>query len=372
MIRLKISNESTNEGLFLMLPATPAELAEAFSCYERIGIEPETVSITEVSSDVPSLAQYIMMANIHDSTEMKKLNALAESIDRMTDSERKIFSGALDASSINSFDDVLSLSKSMDNYVLFPNVRSHAELGRYLVDRGYKNFPEEVQPYLNYHAIGLEYYSDNGGAYGPDGYVRHKNVQEQMQDRRSNIITLHLISRDIKTPCRLILPADEEELDNTKKLLRVEDFAEATIVEVEFGKPYLDELIPKECPCMEDANELALGIEEFEQIDGAMLEFLAVMSIEHAETMSDALRYAMNMHDYERITDSNYEYGKRVLRRYGAGDRLIEAMEEYTDFERLGMDAMEADGVRQTQFGLIRRISSPFPKEKQSMQIGGM
>jgi len=42
------------------------------------------------------------------------------------------------------------------------------------------------------------------------------------------------------------------------------------------------------------------------------------------------------------------------------------------DFEKLGEDAMVEDGVRQTEFGLIRRCSTPFPEETQSMQMGGM
>jgi len=30
------------------------------------------------------------------------------------------------------------------------------------------------------------------------------------------------------------------------------------------------------------------------------------------------------------------------------------------------------DGVRKTEFGLVRRLSYPFPEETQSMQMGGM
>ena len=30
------------------------------------------------------------------------------------------------------------------------------------------------------------------------------------------------------------------------------------------------------------------------------------------------------------------------------------------DFEQFGEDSMKEDGVRQTEFGLVRRLSSPF------------
>ena len=266
MIRLKLSNKSANEGVNLDLPATPAEVGEAFSWFERIGVDLSTVRIAGVNSPVPTLGQYILRADIHDPEQMKMLNELADSIGQMDDREWNIFAGALDAESINGLDDVLKLSKRLGDYIILPNVRTDTELGRILVDTGYKNFPEAVQPYLDYRAIGAEYYAENGGAYGPGGYVRRKSSLEQAPEHREALITLHLLTQRVAEtmaePYRLILPATDEELDQAKAQIGVDQFTEATIVKAEFGKPYLAELIPQDCICVEDANELALGIEE--------------------------------------------------------------------------------------------------------------
>ena len=376
MIRLKLSNKSANEGINLDLPATPAEIGEAFSWFERIGVDLSTVRIAGVNSPIPTLGQYILRADIHDPEQMKMLNELADSIGQMDDREWDIFAGALDAESINGLDDVVKLSKRLGDYIILPNVKTDAELGRILVDTGYKNFPEAVQPYLDYRAIGAEYYAENGGAYGPGGYVRRKSSLEQAPEHREALITLHLLTQRVAEtmaePYRLILPATDEELDQAKAQIGVDQFTEATIVKAEFGKPYLAELIPQDCICVEDANELALGIEEMTQRDGELLKFLAVLSVEQPETMTDALRFAMELDDYERITEGTYEYGQSVLRRHGADDELLEAMDGYMDFAKLGEDSMVEDGVRQTEFGLIRRCSSPFPEETQTMQMGGV
>ena len=376
MIRLKLSNKSANEGVNLDLPATPAEVGEAFSWFERIGVDLSTVRIAGVNSPVPTLGQYILRADIHDPAQMKMLNELADSIGQMDDREWNIFAGALDVESINGLDDVVKLSKHLGDYIILPNVRTDTELGRILVDTGYKNFPEAVQPYLDYRTIGAEYYAENGGAYGPGGYVRRKSSLEQAPEHRDALITLHLLTQRVAEtmaePYHLILPATDEELDQAKAQIGVDHFTEATIVKAEFGKPYLAELIPQDCICVEDANELALGIEEMTQRDGELLKFLAVLSVEQPETMTDALRFAIELDDYERITEGTYEYGQAVLRRHGADDELLEAMDGYMDFEKLGEDAMAEDGVRQTEFGLIRRCSTPFPEETQSMQMGGM
>ncbi len=376
MIRLKLSNKSANEGVVLDLPATPAEVSEAFSWFERIGVEPSAVRIAGVNSPVPTLGQYILRADIHDPAEMKKLNELAEAIEQMDDREWDIFAGALDAESINGLDDVLKISKRLGNYIILPNVKTDTELGRILVDTGYKNFPEAVQPYLDYRAIGAEYYAENGGAYGPGGYVRRKSSLEQAPEQRDALITLYLltprVTETMADPYRLTLPAMDEELEQAKEQIGVDHFTEATIVKVEFGKPYLAELIPQECICVEDANELALGIEEMQQRDGELLKYLAVLSVEQMETLTDALRVAVNLDDYERITEGTYEYGQSVLRRIGADDELIDTIDGYMDFEKFGEDSMVEDGVRQTEFGLIRRCSHPFPEETQTMQMGGM
>ena len=68
----------------------------------------------------------------------------------------------------------------------------------------------------------------------------------------------------------------------------------------------------------------------------------------------------------KRITEGTYEYGQSVLRRHGADDELLEAMDGYMDFEKLGEDAMVEDGVRETEFGLVRRCSHPFPEKEQT------
>ena len=296
---------------------------------------------------------------------MKMLNELAASIEQMDDRKCNIFAGALDAESINGLDDVLKLSKHLNDYVILPNISTDTELGRFLVDSGYKDFPEEVQPYLDYRAIGAEYYADNGGAYGPGGYVRRKSSLEQEPVRRDAIITLHMATPTIYN-FTLDLPATEEEMEQAKHRLGVDNFVQAKIIQVEYSKPYLADLIPRDCICVEDANELALCIEEMQQRDGELLKFLSVLSVEQPETMSDALRFAINLDDYERITEGTYEYGQSVLRRHGADDELLEVMDGYMDFEKLGEDAMVEDGVRETEFGMVRRCSHPFPEQEQT------
>lgn len=63
------------------------------------------------------------------------------------------------------------------------------------------------------------------------------------------------------------------------------------------------------------------------------------------------------------------EYGKQALRRAGADDEIIDTIDGYMDFARLGEDSMVEDGVRRTEFGLVRRLSKPFPPEPEIGQM---
>ena len=367
MITLHLNHGNSHEGVYLRLPATPGEVGEAFALLDSLGNG--KVTIFDVDSPVRNLRGYIMNADVEDSSTLSVLQSLAWKIDCMTPNDHKVFAGALDTESINGMDDVLHVADNLDQYIMLHGVTNYKELGGFLVDSGCKDFPEHTKPYLNYEGIGAEYYAERGGAFTPDGYVLHKTTQEQSLATSDATIILHTATPSIYN-FPISLPATEEELEDFKDRLGVDDFAQARIIEVEYSKPFLADHIPKDCICVEDANELALGIEEMQQRDGELLKFLAVLEVEQPDTFPEALHFAMELDDYERITEGTYEYGQTVLRRHGADNELLEAMEGYMDFEQLGEDAMVEDGVRQTEFGLLRRCSTPFPEQTESMQMG--
>ena len=186
-MRLQLYVEGAEDSVYFDLPASPAEVDKIHTDFNGIGNETQQVDIIGVSTPIQGLSQYIAHADVTNPEHMEKLNTLATHIDRMDDRKRNLFAGALDSESINGLDDVLRISESLDDYVLFPGVLTDTDLGRYLVASGYKNFPDYVRPYLDYRSIGIEYYSVHGGAYSPGGYVRRKNADEQTASEESTI-----------------------------------------------------------------------------------------------------------------------------------------------------------------------------------------
>ena len=362
MIALQLKRGSSPLRVSLPLPATPAAVDEAYSRLDSISTAAAT-KIAAVTGDVPNLSNYLAGKEIDGDDMLSKLNALGERIESMTVSGRQMFAGALDSESINGLDDVLRIAGSLGAYTMIDGVSNDRELGIFLVDNGYKSFPEQVMPYLDFSAIGAEYYAEHGGAYTSAGYVLRKESCNLPQRRDDAIFRLDLHSGENRT-FRLELPADEAELERAKRQLQVEDFVQCEFMRSDYI-PYLSELVPNDCISVEETNELARRIQEMRQTDGELMKYLSVLSVEQPDTFHAALELAAKLDDYERVPANAEEYGREVLRRIGADDELLDTIDGYMDFAGLGEASMEEDNVRRTEFGLIRRCSEPFGEEKQ-------
>ena len=369
MITLHLTRADDHAGVYLHLPASPAEIENTFALFD--GNDADSTKIIDVVSEVQNLHRYISSTDVTIPENIEKLNTLAENINKMTKQQKQIFSGALDAESINSIDDVLRISESTSNYVFLPNVTTERELGRFLVDTGYKNFPEDVRQYLDYYAIGAEYYADNGGAFGADGYVKRKS-QEQKQETEP-VFTLYLHSEftaanDMK-PHSLEVPANSTQLAIAEQYLCSVDFKGVKVAEVVSHEPYFDGMIPFYGADVYVLDKLAENITEMKKTDGELLKFLSVLEVEAPETAEDALRLSMKLDDYERVLDNDWEYGEAVLRSVCGDQEVFDTIEGFINYAEMGAYYKLEHGVRQTEFGLVRRLSEPFSEPETGQKM---
>ena len=321
--------------------------------------------IEEAACPIANLTGYVRCANLEEGADIQKLNLLALRISDMSPQERQLFSGALDAESVNGLDDVLRIASSLGRYEMIEGVTSDRALGGWLVehDQLEVTFPKEVQPYLDYAAIGTEYYANHGGAYSPSGYVKRREGIPELAEEK---VVLRLVLGTSGEQFSLGLPASDERLEQVKARSGLDDFAQAQIVRIETGPlTALAPLLPMDCITVEDANELALCLQEMEQEDGALMKYCAVLEVEQPDTFAEALNIAMDRDDYELVPEDMDEYGRQVLRRAGADDEIIDTVDGYMNFAQLGADSLEEDGVRRTEFGLVRRLSTPLPPEQE-------
>ena len=370
MINLLLNHGAGHEGVYLRLPATPGDIGAAFGMLDQLGTGP--VTIFDVECPVPNVRQYIMNADVNDKETFDKLQKLAQRISAMDREDCSKFAGALDNESINGLDDMLSVAQNLHGYVLLNNINSDADLGRFLVDSGFRGCPEDMQAYLNFEAIGRDYRSEYGGAFSSGGFVRRRSTYEP-EETTNPIITLYMHTALSKSsgelPYPVKLPATEMQLDQIKERMGIDEFSEATITDIEFSPAYLSGNIPVECVAVGTANDLALEIEQMMQKDGELLKFFSVMEVEQPQTMAAALNLALELDNYERVPDDAYEYGQIALSRDWPDDNLLTMLDGYMDFKRFGEDAMRDDGVRRTEYGLVRRCDEPWPEQSFGQQM---
>ena len=110
MFHLHLTRGGHREGVHLGFPASPGEIGEAFAWLDSISTDAASTRILDVACTVRNLEGYIINTDLSAPDVIKKLNLLAEKISAMDSREQQIFSGALDAESVNGLDDVLSIA----------------------------------------------------------------------------------------------------------------------------------------------------------------------------------------------------------------------------------------------------------------------
>ena len=183
---IKILYENTKapvNQVWLTFPLSGRERAEQKLLALTSGHEQEEsipYRIARVESPIPNLRQYLPADGW-----FQEISRLAEKIERMDREEQIKFSGILDCSAISTIEDVLQAADSLSLYEYIPGVTCSRELGGYVVENGFMEFPREVWPYLDYPGIGEEYYASYNCAYTTSGLVVRKEEEPEMEEGSS-------------------------------------------------------------------------------------------------------------------------------------------------------------------------------------------
>ncbi len=190
---LYLSHDVNSAAFRIHFPSTLGQVQHEIA--QMGGASP--VQIVGTSSYADRLGNYIRFINLSKEANIEKLNQLAEQVDSMDERSERIFSGALNAESINGLDDVVRVASSLGQYEFIRDVTSDKELGGWLVEHGLAgvDFPEQVRPYLDYAGIGAEYYAAHGGAYTAHGYVKRREMGQTQAAENKSRLTLELVVR---------------------------------------------------------------------------------------------------------------------------------------------------------------------------------
>ena len=318
---------------------------------------------------------------ITDITDSQR-QALHHILSLLSDHDTRKLAGALEIEPVNDIADFLTVISDLDHFEFYPEVASERELGIYLVESGVMHFPENALPYLDYGRIGVEYRANHSGTYIDGGYVVRKNEapRQELDADRPQIFKLQLYAPQgvtaMQSPYCLTLPASQSQLDKAKILIGVTDFAQARIVQAECPITTLQRCIDQEQPSVELLGEIALEIAHIQSGDSQLTDLCAILEAEAPETIAQAAEIIQSYEDYEvmgRDVRSPSDYGEFVLyqSKSPADDfDFKDEVRDFIDYEAYGKYKMAEDGVRQTDFGLVRRPCDPFPTTDFEMRMG--
>ena len=367
---LNLTRGNSSLRVPLHLPATPAAIGEAYAKLDTIKPDDRQTHIAGVTTGVGTLDRWLFRKK----PDLTKLDELAEKLEGMDETVRMTFDGALTGAAFESIDDVLRIADSLGDYIFIHGVTTEKELGRFLVDSGYKGFPEDVVPYLDFAAIGIEYHAEHDGAFTGDGYTLRKSSAEPslIPKKQAEVFRVYLRTRGMRElglpPRMLTLPASDQETQEMKSRLNIEDFAEAAIVSVSCMDDELAKVLPQE---MLDVDLLDQFADQYADavVEGEREKGLAVLEIEKPSTLDEAASLLSVLEHYTLLSDDAETYGKEALNRAGASEELMAELDGFMDYEAYGIYMMEADGVRITDYGLLRREGNPFPDMDEGIQM---
>lgn len=367
---LTLARDTSGRCVGLYLPATLTEINRVYAELDKISMDADKTRILRADTGVGSLDRWLYRRK----PDLAKLGELAEKLDAMTEQELKTFDGALTGAAFESIDDVLRVADSLGDYIFIHGVTTEKELGRFLVDSGYKGFPEDVVPYLDFAAIGIEYHAEHDGAFTGDGYTLRRSSAEPslIPKKQTELFRVYLQTqgmRELGLPPRMLrLPTSDQETREVKSRLNIDDFAEAAIVSVSCMDDALAKVLPQELLDIDLLDQFA------DQYADAVVECerekcLAVLEIEKPSTLDAAASLLNGLEHYTLLPDDAEAYGKEALTHAGATEELMAELDGFMDYEAYGIYMMEADGVRITDYGLLRREGNPFPELDRGVQM---
>ena len=393
MLKVFLTRVEKENGVWLSLPTTPADIGVAYATLDNInGTENLDTRLTGVESSIRNLRQYLIGKSTDDPNTIKELDFIARRIDGFTESEAALFAGALDIESINTLADIINLTYSLDGYELYPDISTTKELGQYLVESGEVQIHESALPYVDYERVATEYEANNSGTYTAAGYVAKTGgsiehiydgvTLPDMNADKDCIFNIRLISQYkfdmLEEPYILKLPTTDIALSQARDQLRVKHFDECEIVDCDCPIAGLSNRLHIDGDIY-SLNKLAQGINDMLQNEGMMTKFLTALEAEMPEELCDALDIAENLNRYELMPSSVVnatDYAYHVLFESGRYE-IDDEVKDFIDLGKYGSYKMEEDGVKKTAFGMILRIDEPFQEQEQELnseiqKMGGM
>lgn len=375
-MKILVKRENWEGGIWMRLPATSEEAEQARRKLERQHPSIMLPFIGAVESDLPELEKRLVGELVFRDNNLDRLNQLAEGLGKMSQEEKMLFQAAFQMESPDTIEQILETAGHLDSYILHPEIRDLAELGRYLSRGEATQLPEELKDFIDYEGIGrlcqgeYGYLTEGGFVEKLKGPVEQMDAEKEQQEKKvgkdnkrkeSGIfsVTLHQESFSDRY-VRFILPIAEQELAEKKRQAGLtEEIPER--VEVSAAVDGLLEHLPPGS-ILEELNQAALLIRRMEsrtEIDWSLA--FAALEAEAPGTIEEFCQIIENHKNYELLPFPFLEaesYAHYHLEQKGLSIPIN--LTAHFDYRRYGQEKIDQDGVVGTGYGVVVNRERPI------------
>lgn len=382
MQSVKIKNMETEESVWLNIPSSYQTVREVFA---GLG-EPEMVQIVSVEGQDPVLEKHLAGKMLRRENGLNELEFLNLRLEGMTQLEKEIFLAAMEIEEPYTLMEIVNLSCNLDKFTVYHKAADETSLGNYILEHrkevlaGYEETQEE--------AVGRRYAREHAGCFSESGYIfRSGKAIEAVYDGKycsdpaydSNAVFMVLIpvekgGRTRKKALSLALPASDEKLAVAAGNLGVADAGRCVPISIRSSGWELTSHLPMAYD-IRGLNDYASLLQEQGLIDKTeeMKKLYAALEAELPEDMDAAIEIAGNLEHYRFLPKEVSEpavYARYALRNWLP--QVDERLDDFIDFEGYGKYRMRADGVVQTEYGILERTDRPLlflPEEVTSFKL---
>lgn len=275
---------------FLTLPASRWDIIDACA---RLRIDNPNRAFIEFGGveEMPSLNR--ALKQIGPSPHyFEELQFLARRLTLISSGQRFIMGGLILMESPESLAELINLTYNLENVLVAGDIHNDHELGKFLVDNDFWEFPEKVIPYLDFEKIGYDQRgSTNSIIYRGVYYEDHREPEDirQMYDGVSlpeqleEPAVFHVSIANARNPpgdgpvAELDLPAAEEELSDALEKIGAYGCLDAVVTECISHISDFDGIADSDAPLSE---LLALADSISRMSDADYIKYKAVLEYE--------------------------------------------------------------------------------------------
>ncbi|MFI3227293.1 MAG: antirestriction protein ArdA [Clostridia bacterium] len=199
IITLEVTADDKTEFLFL-----PCEESEVFKTAYRLDADVKTIKSSVHEHNIPENIYEIFSK---DGKTIGNFNKFAKILDEVGEKEFDYLSKLVDYIKIDTPSQLETLTKSMFEFEIYPNIYSPEEYGRFMICESERfDYDENLEEFIDFRAYGMQKTLHENGTFTDKGYINYLGYDNEMAQILNEKLDIGIVLDDFSETLRLYMP----------------------------------------------------------------------------------------------------------------------------------------------------------------------